>query len=106
MQFLSAEADKEYARSKCLRHMNLQTVIIMKKILTGAAELSHGLCAERTNAEPTLTPFGSLARVSLTNAVRRRRLGWKYSADFLNLTKGVRTKLPPIKRHVLQLTLF
>ena len=29
MQFLSAEADKEYARSKCLRHMNLQTVIII-----------------------------------------------------------------------------
>ena len=38
LQFLSAEADKEYARSKCLRHMNLQTVIMMKKILTGAVD--------------------------------------------------------------------
>jgi hypothetical protein len=45
LQFLSAEADKEYIRSKCLRHMNLQTVIMTKKILTGAAELSHGLRA-------------------------------------------------------------
>jgi hypothetical protein len=28
-QFLSAEADKQYTRSKCLRHMNLQAVIVI-----------------------------------------------------------------------------
>ena len=29
MQYFSAEADNEYARSKCLRHMNLQTAIVI-----------------------------------------------------------------------------
>jgi hypothetical protein len=29
LQFLSAEADKEYTRSQCLRHMNFQTVLVI-----------------------------------------------------------------------------
>ena len=56
----------------------------------------------------TLTAFGSLARISpRTPTEAATSLGQKYSArHFLNLTKGVRTKLPPIKRHDLRLTLF
>jgi hypothetical protein len=29
LRFLSAEADKEYTRSKCLRNMNFQTVVLV-----------------------------------------------------------------------------
>jgi hypothetical protein len=66
LQFLSAEADKEYARSKCLRHMNLQTVIaiaicpsrtnVVAKTTCALCDASHTkkrkTAAERATAQP------------------------------------------------------
>ena len=56
----------------------------------------------------TLTPFGSLARISPTNVSRGGDWSWMEILRRIlsELTKGVRTKLPPIKRHDLRLTIF